>query len=647
MRKTQNPPIEYSNTEKNISQSDFLKSCFRCYQFLGFCPLPLAYKTKKPIVANWTKKQSFEPPEGVFNIGWRLGEKIKLRNGKKGYLIALDLDIREKVEVFFSLLRDRVLPFSLVQKTGGEHGGYHAFYLTDYPLETKKIDEGVEIKGKGSQVVVYPSVVKTQYRFIGIFTLDQIISEIAFVDSNSLMNILETYFVSKKQNTNLGSLNTDESKEKEGKGLQLIKEYDAEKIEKNNNIRFQNNQKIDYFEVNKKFGIKHWEKLLARKIVVGKGFLCPFHREKHPSVAIYPSKYGGFHLVDFHERGNRKVYSFLDILKLKKTGKDEHLKPQEAYRLFLGACEEFKVGFHEAYETQKLYERLRKHFYLLTEKQRKILLFILREAKKFESLGLNEMPLSANFMKKKLRISRQTISQALKLFVEVGVLELVKKRETKATIFALNTNLSSKDFIANIKVYKRRGKVKEAEKFISFILAMLFAKVGVDIWYFYLHNLLRWVVIMTMSKKLYRKWKNGKRTMLQIFDNGKWKTIAIVYWDGVSKILRLSFKYENRFRKFRAFAKDKKILGMDFDMVELSFDRRFTKRLTKEEFLDLLIKEDGKIKTIEYGSGEQILINEKKLYSLLGIVDKQGKLFFHYLYRPLIGEPSLRKENSG
>jgi len=609
-------PTSYCNQEPKKSQEErYIKivSYFKKYQFLGFTPIPLAYGTKTPIVKRWNKLKFFSPPPPweLFNIGWRL-DWITLENGKEGFLVCVDVDNREIAKELVD-----ILPQTLLQKSGGKHQGFHFFYLVDKPLESFRVCEGIELKGRGSQVVVEPSLVATPYYFIGITKLKEIIEKITFIEADNLLFLLNSYQTNKSQI--LIRENIDESRKKVDlylppkKEYALIKEQEEEKEIEENTLTSVNKKAksflIDFHKLNSIFSISDFSKLLQKKFEIRKPFLCPIHFEKHPSVAIYESKYGGYHLVDFHEKGNRKVYSFLDILKLKKTKKDEPLRPEEAIKLSLEAFDKFKI-VPQGKETQRLYNRLRKAFCLLTKEERKILLFIFDKARKIETLGLPYFTLSVRYLSRTLGIARQTVRKAINLLVEINLLKLNGKG------FCLNYQMGMREFRESMRlVREKKAKEKEAKKFIAFTLAWLCEMAKVNIAYLYLESLL-----LELFSMAYRKTKKGDLIYLCYSEGKEKKRKVIAYFDWLNKILFLPFNSSNIFRKYKAFCKDYKILEeFDFEYVVLSLDKKYRIKLRKDEFFNLLEKtKEGKLRIIDHPKyGKQFLIKQEILEKLL------------------------------
>jgi len=162
----------------------------------GFPIIPLGRKSKCPVVRGW-EKDSF--PATAFrggNVGARAGERVNV-DGKDGHFLIVDFDSPD-LEVLRQLCSDVPLERTTCVRTGGEHDGYHLFYLTAF--ETRKRGflsyrgVSIDLLGKGSFAVVPPSVVNKPYRYL--VGLD----EIAFLSKEVYETLVATLEAWKKVN---------------------------------------------------------------------------------------------------------------------------------------------------------------------------------------------------------------------------------------------------------------------------------------------------------------------------------------------------------------------------------------------------------------------------------------------------------------
>jgi len=134
----------------------------------GFPIIPLGRRSKCPVVRGW-EKDSF--PAGAFrggNVGARAGERVNV-DGKDGYLLIVDFDSPD-LELLRQLCSEIPLSRTTCVRTGGEHDGYHLFYLTAFETRKRGLlayrEVSVDLLGKGSFAVVPPSVVNKPYRYL-------------------------------------------------------------------------------------------------------------------------------------------------------------------------------------------------------------------------------------------------------------------------------------------------------------------------------------------------------------------------------------------------------------------------------------------------------------------------------------------------
>ncbi|NQT93253.1 MAG: bifunctional DNA primase/polymerase [Lentisphaerae bacterium] len=197
--------------------SDFnaMNDWIQRYIEYGFPIIPLGRKSKCPVVRGWEKDRF---PAAAFrggNVGARAGERVNV-DGKEGHLLIIDFDSPD-LDVLRQLCSDVPLARTTCVRTGGEHDGYHLFYLT--AVETRKRGllsyrgASVDLLGKGSFAVVPPSVVNKPYRYlVGL-------EEIAFLSNELYGTLVATLEAWKKVNVLIkhlaaGKLTRDKASEK-------------------------------------------------------------------------------------------------------------------------------------------------------------------------------------------------------------------------------------------------------------------------------------------------------------------------------------------------------------------------------------------------------------------------------------------------
>lgn len=156
--------------------------------------IPLGRGSKCPVGRGWDKNSY---PAGAFrnrNVGSRAGEWVSV-DGKEGYLLIVDFDSPD-LGLFKQLCADVPLTRTTCVRTGGEHKGYHLFYLTKFETRKRGMlsyrEVSIDLLGKGSFAVVPPSVVDKAYKYL--VGLD----EIAFL-SSELYEVLLSTLLSWKQ----------------------------------------------------------------------------------------------------------------------------------------------------------------------------------------------------------------------------------------------------------------------------------------------------------------------------------------------------------------------------------------------------------------------------------------------------------------
>ena len=159
--------------------------------------IPLGRGSKCPVTRGW---QNGSHPADAFrnrNVGTRAGERVNV-DGKEGFLLIVDFDSSD-VNLLKQLCATIPLTRTTCVRTGGEHRGYHLFYLTAF--ETRKRGmlsyrgASVDLLGKGSFAVVPPSVVAEPYRYL--VGLD----ELAFLSNEAYDSLLSTLLIWKQVDT--------------------------------------------------------------------------------------------------------------------------------------------------------------------------------------------------------------------------------------------------------------------------------------------------------------------------------------------------------------------------------------------------------------------------------------------------------------
>ncbi|MDA3962348.1 MAG: bifunctional DNA primase/polymerase [Planctomycetota bacterium] len=139
-------------------------------QFLtwDFPLIPLGRRSKAPIAKGWQERRFERTDLGRGNIGTRAGETVNV-DGRSGVLYILDFD-SDDLACLKAMCRHFDLPRSTCVRTGGQHRGYHLFYLVDEPVRKSAglafHDAPIDIMGTGSFVVLPPSIVEREYRVL-------------------------------------------------------------------------------------------------------------------------------------------------------------------------------------------------------------------------------------------------------------------------------------------------------------------------------------------------------------------------------------------------------------------------------------------------------------------------------------------------
>jgi hypothetical protein len=136
---------------------EFLPSALWLSQKLGLRVFPLVPGKKTPLIPNWQNEATTDEAKirewwtrwPNANIGIVTGEY------RDGYFYVLDFDPRNGGDWWDDVGED-VLPPTWVVHTPS--GGRHFYYKTPYPLRSRKLKNGVDLKGEGGYVVAPPSI---------------------------------------------------------------------------------------------------------------------------------------------------------------------------------------------------------------------------------------------------------------------------------------------------------------------------------------------------------------------------------------------------------------------------------------------------------------------------------------------------------
>jgi hypothetical protein len=137
--------------------NEFLEAALVYGPKLGLRVFPLVPGKKIPLIPNWQNEATTD--EAKIREWWTRWPKanIGIVTGRyrDGYFCVLDFDPRNGGDWFDDVGED-VLPRTWVVHTGG--GGRHYYYKTPYPLRSRKLKNGVDLKGEGGYVVAPPSI---------------------------------------------------------------------------------------------------------------------------------------------------------------------------------------------------------------------------------------------------------------------------------------------------------------------------------------------------------------------------------------------------------------------------------------------------------------------------------------------------------
>lgn len=438
---------------------------------------------KKPLTSftdengNGKTFKSEDFPEGC-NYGLRTG---KLTGNT--YLIAIDFDGSDYLDDFKQLLEAHNLPTdTVIVKSGGEHNGFHFYYLTDDTLnknekETYFKNVHVEfIEHENSFMVIPPSTVEKPYTIHSngvkcenskefLTFMQKTIKPAKFKNILWLINTLKKEKSQETKSKETGNRNREyilpvlnNSFESDNcfvstdcKGLEESEYYDLSQ----DTSLF--SQLINYQSM-KMYGKK-------QKIEVGKPFFCPLHKENNPSVALLKLKSGGLVLKEFHSRGKTieyekvqstdKCQDTIDILEFAhaiKTGKIEYIASpknkesfakakSKAFKELIELIEELNIqtGIGKAYrkEANELIKKLDKSY---TEnnipelfKNALIVLkkYIIPKAVQTFNLGHYTFIAPIRKIHKATNLNLYESNKGIAVLLGLGIIERVTERATK------------------------------------------------------------------------------------------------------------------------------------------------------------------------------------------------------------------------
>ena len=133
---------------------------------LGYTWIAIKYGAKSPPLYPWQRTCRYRnkiPPEKEFNIGLITGEKVG-----KGYLYALDIDYSNSdlLGKIKDILTKQKVTYVL-QRSGGQHQGYHIFFLAEQPNLTFAFGKyKLSLLSTNRIIIVAPSKVKTTYSIL-------------------------------------------------------------------------------------------------------------------------------------------------------------------------------------------------------------------------------------------------------------------------------------------------------------------------------------------------------------------------------------------------------------------------------------------------------------------------------------------------
>jgi|GEM_PF-5026341 len=178
---------------------------------------------KEPLLVNWTWQpvdsierfltlENTDRVSSVYNIGLILGNQFK----DGSYLGCIDIDCYENAEDYLYAVINRFgmeEKEMVYQKTAS--GGYHLIFLTDKDLKNKvlKLDGGkqIELRMKGTQIAVYPSVVMSKSGNLSSYNIVGNINNLPKIKASSLEDYFEIEHTERKLSHGSGTLSYESS----------------------------------------------------------------------------------------------------------------------------------------------------------------------------------------------------------------------------------------------------------------------------------------------------------------------------------------------------------------------------------------------------------------------------------------------------
>ncbi len=195
----------------------------------------------------------------------------------------------------------------------------------------------------------------------------------------------------------------------------------------------------------------------------GKSFLCPFHKDKHPSASIQPSNDNGIvHFNDWHNKGEKQSYNISDISASLQVGKLVWVKSsREMYRqLILAAVKTGNVTINAkktatnmliAYNELKARKGIRKQVLVNSLKVMTLLTL--------QAYTGGTMMLSSRYVSKIIGEVHSAATKLLKYLALVGVLRVSQSivSDKKVDMYIANPVLCEGTVSARLKKLERCG----------------------------------------------------------------------------------------------------------------------------------------------------------------------------------------------
>lgn len=384
-----------------------LREYLRLYFSFNLPIIPLAHRSKKPI-ESWKRSFEFQDFKKNSNVGLRLGR------WKDGWLTALDVDDPGILSDLLTAL-EKFLDSIVIIKTGGKHDGYHILLKTDEPLKNQK-NNSFEIKSDGTYIVFPPSTVDSRYFFL------------KPSDPYEAINLLQTHTIP-SQDLSQVIKNLIKS------GNSITETYNSNPIFYLNcrSLRKEIDEIVvveDIDEIDKSEFI--WKKLMEKfgvKVELDKAFSCVVkerffgEEDKHPSASLHRFSNGKILYVDFHQSGNLRYRTIVEIYKLWRTGKSDKLKRRET-RLWLNEMIlDLNIWTQSALELNEKVESLKEKLEeRLPPRWLKVIGVIFDELIKAERLALPQgAVISARYLEEKTGVDYKITNKVLNFLCAVGI----------------------------------------------------------------------------------------------------------------------------------------------------------------------------------------------------------------------------------